>query len=394
MPHRRDFLSSLPLTAAAALSAAPSPIRPGASRHDLPTPALIVELDIMEANILKMVSHVKAAGRALRPHAKTHKCPEIAKRLIQAGAVGACAAKISEAVALSDGGVGGLLITGAIIGKAKINQALDLCAKRPETILCVDDAANAAELNSAAEARGLRLNVAIDLWVGRRTGIQPGEPALALAQYLDSRCKRLKFAGLQAYAGHAAHTKGFGERKKVSLEAMSGAIETRRRIEQAGIPCRWVSGGSTGTYNIDTAIDGLTELQPGSFLFMDIDYQRIGGLQNNSVYDDFAPSLFVVATVVSRPTSDLAIVDAGFKAFATDRGYGAVARGNEALTYRFAGDEHGALELKGNTVKLGQRLEFLVPHCDPTVNLYDTLYAVRGERVEGVWPIAARGKSQ
>jgi D-serine deaminase-like pyridoxal phosphate-dependent protein len=254
----------------------------------------------------------------------------------------------------------------------------------------VDDAENARQLNEAAA--GVKLNVAIDLWVGRRTGIAPGAPAVALAEEI-ARLKNLKLAGLQAYCGYAAHVNGFEKRSQSSREAMAKAVETRRMLEAKGIACPWVSGGSTGTYNIDSAIEGVTEIQPGSFLFMDMDYRRIGG-QGGALYEDFQPSLFVISTVVSRPQPRVAIVDGGYKAFSTDRGYGPEAWRRPDLKYSFAGDEHGSVEMSGDELKVGDRVQFLTPHCDPTVNLYDTIYEVEGEKVLAAWPIAARGKSQ
>lgn len=363
------------------------------SKDDLPTPALILDLDAFEFNVKKMVGYVKGKGRAIRPHAKTHKCPEIAKYLMQAGAVGACAAKLSEAEALAAGGVTGLLITTAVVGVNKIERAIALAQKRPETTFCADNAQNVRDLNEAAGAAKLKLNVAIDLFVGNRTGIIAGDPAVALAEIIAGQ-PHLKLAGLQAYAGHASHTVGFEKRREVSIAAMTPAVETRRALERKGIACPLLTGGSTGTYNIDTDIDGINEMQPGSFLFMDVDYNRIGSQAGGEVYDDFRNSLFVRATVVSKPKDQQAIVDAGLKAFSTDKPYPPRWRGGDAIPYAFAGDEHGRLTLSEKSVNVGDRLEFIIPHCDPSVNLYDRIYAVRGEQVEAVWRVAARGMSQ
>jgi D-serine deaminase-like pyridoxal phosphate-dependent protein len=175
---------------------------------------------------------------------------------------------------------------------------------------------------------------------------------------------------------------------------MGQAVETRGMLDRAGIECRLLSGGSTGTYNIDSDIEGMTELQPGSFMFMDLDYNRIGG-QDGAVYRDFRNALTVITTVVSRRT-DAAIVDGGFKAFSTDRPFTPELKGIEGVTYAWAGDEHGRLDLSKASadIKLGDRLEFIIPHCDPSVNLHDRIYAVRNDRVEAVWPVAARGMSQ
>ncbi|MCS7024315.1 MAG: DSD1 family PLP-dependent enzyme [Bryobacteraceae bacterium] len=363
------------------------------SKDELPTPALILDLDAFEKNVAKMFRHVKASGRAIRPHGKTHKCSTIANYLIRQGAVGACAAKLSEAEAFAQDGVTGLLITSAVLGKYKIERALRLARKRPETIFCVDNAQNVKDLQEAAAWAKLKLNLAIDLYVGNRTGIAPGEPAVALAQLIES-LPHVHFAGLQAYAGQASHVVGFEARKAKSREAMTPAAETRRALERKGISCPLLTGGSTGTYNIDTDIDGITELQPGSFLFMDIDYNRIGG-QSGDWYDDFQNALFVRTTVISKPKDDTAIVDAGLKAFSTDKPFPPQLRGGNDIVYAFAGDEHGRLTLQGGKqVQVGDRLEFIIPHCDPSVNLYDQLFAVRGEQVEAVWKISARGKSQ
>jgi D-serine deaminase-like pyridoxal phosphate-dependent protein len=236
------------------------------------------------------------------------------------------------------------------------------------------------------------LNLAIDLFFGR-TGIPPGEPAVALARAI-ARYSRVQCVGLQSYDGQAAHTAPFTARETRSTGSLRHAVETRRMIEATGLACPLVTGGSTGTYRIDSDIDGVTEIQPGSFIFMDLEYGQIGG-HASADYRDFEQSLHVISTVISRPPG-LAIVDAGFKAFSTDRPFPPVPVDMPDLTYAWAGDEHGRLDLSKTTrdVRVGDRIAFIPPHCDPTVNLYDQIYAVRGDRVEGVWPIAARGKSQ
>ena len=317
-----------------------------------------------------------------------------------AGAVGTCAAKLSEAEVFASAGIGGLLVTTAVIGTAKIDRAVRLAEQHPDTIFVVDHAQHARDLDAAVAARRrsgqppFALRVAIDLLFGR-TGIEPDAPAVALAQVIDG-LPNLELAGLQAYDGGSAHVVGFDARQRRSTTSMQQAVDTRRAIERAGIACPLVTGGSTGTYNIDTQVDGMTELQPGSFVFMDLDYNRIGGT-DGEVYQDFESALTVLTTVVSqRPGT--AIVDGGYKAFSTDRTFGPrlVDPALSEVSYAWAGDEHGRLDLTraGRDVRVGDRLELLVPHCDPTVNLYDHLYAVRGERVEDVWPIAARGMSQ
>ncbi len=369
-------------------------VRGKLSRDDLPTPALLLDMDSFEANVAKMAGYLRERKRSFRPHAKTHKCPEIARRLVRAGAAGVCAAKLSEAEVFAHDGVGGLLVTTAVIGRHKIERAVRLASRRPDTMFCVDNAQNVRDLNDAAGAAKVRLNLAVDLWVGGRTGIVPGEPAVALAAVVGS-LPHLKFAGLQAYAGHASHTVGFDNRTKVSHEAMGQAVETARLLVGKGIACPLVTGGSTGTYNIDSEIDGVTELQPGSFIFMDLDYNRIGGA-DGPVYRDFRNSLTVLTTVVSKPNDSLAVVDGGLKAFSTDKPYMPEAKGIQGIVYSWGGDEHGRLNIASasTAVNVGDRIEFIIPHCDPSVNLYDRIWCLRGDQVEAVWPISARGMSQ
>ncbi|HTK75110.1 MAG TPA: DSD1 family PLP-dependent enzyme [Gemmataceae bacterium] len=364
------------------------------TRHDLPTPALLLDLDAFEANVAAMARHCRERGLALRPHGKTHKCPEIAKTLIRAGAAGACAAKVSEAEVFADHGVTGLLVTTPVVSRHALERAVALAQKQNDALFLVDHAENVRALDAAATAADAVLNVVIDLHVGRKGGALPGQPALALARLVAS-LKGLKLAGLQAYAGFASHTVGYDQRRAVSTEALAPAVETKRLLSRHGIECPLLTGGSTGTYDIDTAIDGVTELQPGSFIFMDLDYRGIGG-RDGGPYRDFQTALTVLTTVVSKPTATLAIIDGGTKAFSTDRPIVPEATGIHGVVYSWGGDEHGKLDVRqaSAAVELGDRLEFVVPHCDPTVNLYDRIYCLRDDIIEAVWSIAARGKSQ
>ena len=364
------------------------------SRGDIPTPALLLDLDVFEDNVAKMAAHLSARGKAFRPHGKTHKCPDVAHALLKAGAIGCCAARLSEAEVFAEFGIPGLLVTTAVVGRDKIRRAIRLAASAPDTIFVVDDANNIRDINAAAAERqsGEPINLAIDLFFGR-TGIEPGQPAVQLAQLIDS-LPNVTFAGLQAYDGTAAHTTPFDARAKRTNGTMARAVETKALLAVSGIACPLVTGGSTGTYRVDAENPGLTELQPGSFVFMDMEYRQIGG-PDGPDYRDFQNALTVVTTVVSRPKG-LAIVDGGYKAFATDRPFTPQPLGIEGVTYAWAGDEHGRLDMRGASrdLAVGDRVEFIPPHVDPTVNLYDEIYALRGDRVEAVWPIAARGKSQ
>lgn len=361
-------------------------------RDEIPTPALLLDLDAFASNIQTMAAHLRARHKAFRPHGKTHKCPEIARALISAGAVGICAARLSEAEVFADHGIGGLLITTAVVGHHKIARAVALASRAPDTMFCVDDAANVREINAAARGQGQPIRLAVDLYFGR-TGIPPGAPALALVRLIDS-LPHVAFVGLQSYDGLAAHTTPFDARGLRTRHSIAQAIETRRLIEEDGIECPMVTGGSTGTYRFDSEIDGMTELQPGSFVFMDLDYERIGGPEGPE-YHDFKNALTVLTSVVSTPPG-FAIVDGGYKAFSTDRPFTPRPIGLEGVDYGWAGDEHGRLNLEhaNRQITVGDRIEFIPPHCDPTVNLYDRIHAMRGDRVEGVWPIAARGMSQ
>jgi D-serine deaminase-like pyridoxal phosphate-dependent protein len=363
-------------------------------RDEIPTPALLLDLDRFERNLVRMAAHARAAGKAIRPHAKTHRCPEIARRQIAAGALGVACAKLGEAEVMAGAGLRGLLITTPIVPEAKIQRFLALLREAPDTMVVVDHADNVAALGRAASAAGVTVGVLIDVDVGtRRTGVQPGEPALALARAVMA-APALRLRGLQGYAGHCAHVMGWSARRTASHAALAPLMATRARLEGAGLPVEIVAGASTGTYDIDSELAGLTELQSGSYCVMDIDYRRIGG-RGGEALTDFEMALTVVATVVSVPTAERAIVDAGLKAFSTDKPFPPEAVERPGLAYEFAGDEHGRLVIvdRDRAVRLGERIEFFPPHCDPTFNLYDRIHAVRGREVEAVWEIAARGRS-
>jgi D-serine deaminase-like pyridoxal phosphate-dependent protein len=364
----------------------------GVTLNDLPTPSLIIDLDRLEGNIAKMAQHAKAASISLRPHGKTHKCPEVARRQLAAGAIGLCSATISEAERMADAGIPGILLTTESVGPNKIARLVRLTAKHPDTMAAVDNPENAAQLSEAAVAAKVNLNIMIDIDpIGRRTGIQPGEPALNLAKKVD-KLPGLKLRGIHCYSGSSSHVTGFSERKQHSERVMAPPLETFERMKRDGLPAEIMSGTSTGTYNIDSSLNGMTEMQVGSYVFMDVDYRRIGG-KSDSIYNDFEPSLTVLGTVISKNYDDRATLDCGLKAFATDRKFGPEVIGITGVEYGFGGDEHGILKITepSRPVRLGDKFRFIVPHCDPNVNLYDRAYCVRGENVVEVWPIGARG---
>ena len=407
-PSRRELLR-VGLQAAAAPAFIVSPVRAynideieaklargsgieGVTKNDLPTPSLLLDLDAFEENVRRMAEHARASGLDLRPHAKTHKCSEIARRQVGAGALGACVATIREAEAMAAAGIGGLLLTSESVGPNKIHRLMRLCQRKPDTMAVVDHADNAVQLDEAAGSAGVPLNVLIDIDpLGRRTGVPPGPRAVALAATVD-RLPNLRLRGVHGYCGASSHVTGFEERRLHSERYMAPVLESRSAMLRKGLPVEIMSGASTGTYNIDSSLAGMTELQVGSYALMDVDYRVIGG-RGGAVYDDFRNALHVLATVISKNHDDIATVDAGLKAFATDRKFGPEVARPAGLAYAFRGDEHGALTFADGEleVALGEKIELVVPHCDPNVNLYDRMYCVRGERVQQVWKIDARG---
>ena len=360
------------------------------TKADLPTPALLLELNLFEANLKTMADHCKRTACGFRPHVKTHKCPEVAKRQVESGALGVCVATVPEAESMVAGGIRGVLLTSPIVERGKIARMVELTKTGEEVMLALGHPRQIEMLSEAAEACRVTMDVLIDLDViDGRTGILPGKPALELAQTV-AKARNLRLRGLQAYAGRASHTVGFEDRSRVSREAMGKAVETRDLLNKAGFDIGILSGGSTGTYNIDSGIRGVTELQVGSYVFMDVGYRQIGSKSGDSVYSDFHPSLTVLTTVVSTTHSSHVTVDAGGKAFSASPR--PEAKGWEGLSYGRFGDEFGRVSAAtgAKLPKLGDRLEFIVPHCDPTLNLYDHIYAMRGDKVEGIWPVAAR----
>ncbi len=362
--------------------------------EEVPTPALLIDVATMELNLAKMAAHAEEQGISLRPHTKTHKCPLLAKRQMEMGAVGVCCAKVGEAEVMVEAGIEEVLITSPVVTDDKIGRVVALSNKSSEVALVVDNRPAAERLNEAAAAQGATQRVLVDLDVGtRRTGIATGEPALELARKIDA-LPNLDLRGLQAYAGHLMHVHGHAERQARSLEALEAAVETRRLIEADGIAVSVLSGGGTGTWDIDSEVDGMTDLQVGSYLFMDEQYRRIGS-RHGAVFDDFETSLFVVVTAISQPVPEMITTDGGYKAFASDADRPQLAD-LAGVVYGWGGDEHGMLRIADapRPPQLGDRLWCVTPHCDPTVNLYDVYYPVRDGRVEELWPISARGKSQ
>ena len=372
----------------------PVPLDSPKSLWELPTPALVVDVEALEHNLDKMASFYAGKRPGLRPHAKTHKCPILAKMQLERGAVGICAAKVSEAEIMAAAGIKSVLITSPVVTKEKIDRVIELAKASSEIRIVVDQEKNVRDFDEAAAAAGIVLHVLIDLNVGTdRTGVAMGKPALALARLIEGK-KTLALNGLQAYAGHIQHQTGWEYRRQYSEATMSEVVETKQLLENEGLEVPILSGGGTGTYNIDSEIEGMSDVQVGSYLFMDVNYRNVGG-RESVVFDDFRPSLLVLATAISQPAKGRITIDAGYKAFATDSDLPEL-RDIRGVSYRWGGDEHGILQFKNSNsrVELGDKVLLIASHCDPTVNLYDHFYPFRGERVTEIWPIAARGRSQ
>ncbi len=394
---RRGFLEAAGATAALTATggaAAASANVFGQSVHDLDTPALLVDLDALERNIAKMARVTAANGIVPRPHAKTHKCPAIARRQMEAGAVGISVAKVSEAEAFFDHGIEELLLTTSNVTPFKIRRAMGLRKQCPGFVQATDTEENARMLSEAAVAAGVTADVVVDVDPGgHRTGVAPGAPALDLAQLLD-RLPGLRLRGLLCYDGGSQHVKGFEMRQAQTLERLAAAAETGERMRAAGLDTGIFSGGGTGTYNIDHQIPGLTDVQVGSYVFMDAQYIEIGGRDNPEVYDDFEPSLTILTTVLNARHDGRATTDAGAKACTINRPW-PIVKGETGMLYTSGSDEFGTIRYQdpSRTYRVGEKLEIIVSHCDPVVNLYDRMIAVRSGVAQAVWPIAARGMS-
>jgi 3-hydroxy-D-aspartate aldolase len=375
--------------AASMPSALPPPATAGMPLAEVDTPALLLDLDAFERNLDTLDRTLQGTSVRVRPHAKSHKCPQIALAQIARGAVGVCCQKVSEAEALVRGGVQDVLIANEIVGAPKLARLAAL-ARQARVGVCVDDLNNVDDLHQAASQAGARLDVYIEIDVGAgRCGVAPGEAALPLAQAIK-RLDSLRFAGLQAYQGAAQHRRTPQERREAIAQAVSQVKATTAVLQVSGIEVPIVTGAGTGTYLLEAGSGVYNELQPGSYVFMDADYGRNLGEDGLPIHD-FEQSLFILATVMSHPLPERAVVDVGLKAHSVDSGMPGVV-GIPGAEYLRASDEHGLIALRGpGRVSLGQKVRLIPGHCDPTVNLYDWLVCYRGDRVEAIWPISGRG---
>ncbi len=360
----------------------------------VPTPALLVDRPAMERNLRRMAEHLQQAGCGLRPHAKMHKTPLIARRQLELGAVGICCAKVSEAEMMRAAGIEQILITSPVASIDKMARVAALAADSAEIRIVVDDAERVRMLDEVAGAAGIRLGVLVDLdpRMGR-TGIATGEPALELVRVVAG-CSHLEFCGLQQYAGHLMHIEDAAERARRARETAAVGLETRALIEADGHEVALFTGGGTGTFDVDASITGITDIQAGSYVFMDEEYAAVGQ-GNRSRFDYFEVALFVLVTAISQPRTGAVTVDGGYKSFASDS-VAPVAHDLPGLRYHFAGDEHGVLQLLDGApdIQLGDRIRMVTPHCDPTINLHDWMVVVEEDGlVHELWPVTARGCS-
>lgn len=360
----------------------------GMSKATLPTPCMVVDIDLFQKNLETMADYAEKAPILLRPHVKVHKSVDIAKRQVALGAIGITAATIAESELMSRGGIEGVLWTKQPASQNNVQRAIALTQRDPTFLFVVDDAAVVANVEEAAEAAKVKCRVVVSVFAGlTRQGIANGKPALELAQRVSSS-KHMSFEGFMAYSGYASHTKGWTARRKKTEEDLAGVRETVALAKKAGLEVPIVSGGSTGTYNMDHEF-GLTELECGSYVFMDAIYRQVGGKTNNEVYTDFESSMSVLTTVDSKHHSGQATTDYGNKAMAqlTDQ-----VKGMSWLQVDKQGAEYGLLKWKdgGGEIKVGDRVEIYCSNLDMSTNCYDRYYVTKGDEVVDVWPIMGR----
>jgi 3-hydroxy-D-aspartate aldolase len=366
------------------------PAVPGMREEEIDTPALVIDLDAFESNLDTMAALLAPTGVKLRAHAKTHKSPVIAKLQMARGAVGNCVQKVTEAEVLAWGGVPDILVSNEVVGAAKLAR---LCALSHISRLsvCADDAGQVAAIETAAADAGIRMTVLVEIDVGAgRCGVQPGPDAVALATRIASS-KHLIFGGLQAYHGSAQHKRTPAERRTLIGGAVDASRRTVEQLRQQGLDCAIVGGAGTGTFEIESKSGVYTEMQAGSYVFMDADYARNMN-EAGAPVSTFKHALFVLSSVMSQSQPGVAVLDAGHKAVAVDSGLPTIWQRPD-IRYTSASDEHGKLQYGSETAapKLGEKLRLVPGHCDPTVDKFDWYVGVRNGRVECLWPVAARG---
>jgi len=360
----------------------------GMTKDVLPTPCMVVDIDLFEKNLKTMAAASKANKIELRPHVKVHKSVDVAKRQVALGAIGVTTATIAESELMSNAGIKGVLWTKQPASINNVMRAVALTKKDPTFMFVLDDYAVLANVQEAAAAAKVKCRVAVAVYAGlTRQGIANGKPALELAQKVASS-KNVSFEGYMAYSGYASHTKTFAARKRKTAEDLAGVNETVALSKKAGLPVGIISGGSTGTYNMDHEY-GLTELECGSYVFMDSIYREVGGKDSDTVYTDFENSMSVITTVDSKQHANQVTTDYGNKAMAqlTDK-----VKGMTWLQVDKQGAEYGLLRWKdgGGEIKVGDRVEIYCSNLDMSTNCYDRYYIAKGNDIVDVWPIMGR----
>ena len=366
------------------------PAVPGMREDEIDTPALVIDLDAFEFNLDTMAAKLAPTGVKLRAHAKTHKSPIIAKLQMARGAIGNCVQKVAEAEVLAWGGIPDILVSNEVVGAAKLAR---LCAlsRIAAVAVCADDGGQVAAIEAAAADAGIRMTVLVEIDVGAgRCGVQPGPDAVALAGRIAAS-KHLIFGGLQAYHGSAQHKRTPAERGVLIGNAVEASRRTVEQLRQQGLACPIVGGAGTGTFEIESHSGVYTEMQAGSYVFMDADYARNLD-ETGAPVSTFRHALFVLSSVMSQAQTGVAVLDAGHKAVSVDSGFPTVWQ-RPGIAYTGASDEHGKLQYGSETAapKVGEKLRLIPGHCDPTVDRFDWYVGVRNGRVECLWPVAARG---
>ncbi len=362
------------------------------SRNRLTTPALVLDLDIFERNLATLLAHCVESGQNLRPHAKTHKSSQLARRQIDAGAVGVCCATLHEAEQMVAGGATGVLITSPVVGLDKIQRLQQLNKIADNLMIVVDNLDGLQAIEKSLLKNGDEMTVLVDIDVGmQRTGTSDPEQIVALAKHL-SESESFSYGGVQAYSGRVQHIEDYAERRRVYGDQMTFLADILKVLEDAGFPPGIASGGGTGTHHIDQELGLFTELQAGSFIFMDVEYNAVD--LANGPGNPFETALFIQCSVVSNNADSFVTIDGGYKCFATDGPKPEIFSENlPDSTYDRFGDEHGKINLGSGNYKpaLGETITLITPHCDPTVNLHNYYHAVRGDTLVEILPIDARG---
>ena len=367
------------------------PATVGMQLDEVCTPSLIIDLDAFERNVATLRERLRAAGVGLRAHAKTHKSVDIARYQIEnGGAIGICCQKVAEAEVMVDGGIGDVLVSNQITDAGKIDRLARL-AKRARMLVCVDDPDNVDNLSAAAVRHGVRLECLVEIDCGAgRCGVVPGTPALELARKIDAGTG-IVFAGLQAYQGAAQHIRNFDQRRAAIDASTRQARETVELLAANGLSCDIVAGAGTGSYAFEAGSGIYNEMQCGSYVFMDADYQRVLDAGGRGL-GEFENSLFLYTSIMSAAAPGRAVCDAGLKVQSVDSGL-PVIFGRDDIEYVGCSDEHGVIADPSDCLRINDKLRLVPGHCDPTCNLHDWYVGIRGERVECLWPVSARGKS-